>query len=143
MRLKSFAITIAIALFFFTGILQAAPLPTDMLQLTTKQQFLKKDLQSIVQHFTIDNAKVVTRQRQTIYHTIKLDITPKIRTVSMIAMITGISLLAASISNEIGTETSRPLTRVIIDEILYAMMFSLYVFHSVFDWIYRKRDEND
>ncbi|WP_396724240.1 hypothetical protein [Mucilaginibacter lappiensis] len=44
-------------------------------------------------------------------------------------------------SHGIGSESSRPLTRVVIGGILCAMMFSLWVFPLIFGWAYRKTDE--
>jgi Cu/Ag efflux pump CusA len=45
-----------------------------------------------------------------------------------------------SISAGIGSESSRPLARVVIGGILCAMIFSLLVFPLIFGWAYRKVD---
>ncbi len=51
-----------------------------------------------------------------------------------------IGLLPAAISHGIGSESSRPLARVVIGGILCAMIFSLWVFPLIFGWAYRNVD---
>ena len=59
----------------------------------------------------------------------------------MTAMMAAIGLLPAAISHGIGSESSRPLARVVIGGILCAMIFSLWVFPLIFAWSYKNIDE--
>ena len=68
---------------------------------------------------------------------IKLGVNSRIRPVMMTALMAAIGLLPAAISHGIGSESSRPLARVVIGGILCAMMFSLVVFPHIFSWAYR------
>jgi len=56
-------------------------------------------------------------------------------------MMAAIGLLPAAVSHGIGSESSRPLARVVIGGILCAMMFSLWVFPLIFAWSYKNIDE--
>lgn len=76
----------------------------------------------------------------TLYSAIKLGVNSRIRPVMMTAMMAAIGLLPAAISHGIGSESSRPLARVVIGGILCAMIFSLWVFPLIFGWAYRKID---
>jgi cobalt-zinc-cadmium resistance protein CzcA len=55
----------------------------------------------------------------------------------MTAMMAAIGLLPAALSHGIGSESSRPLARVVIGGILCAMIFSLWVFPLIYAWAYR------
>ncbi len=79
-----------------------------------------------------------------LYNCIRLGVKARIRPVMMTALMAAIGLLPAAISHGIGSESSRPLARVVIGGILCAMMFSLWVFPLIFNWAYRnflKREE--
>ncbi len=76
-----------------------------------------------------------------LYTAIKLGVASRIRPVMMTAMMAAIGLLPAAISHGIGSESSRPLARVVIGGILCAMVFSLWVFPLIFGWAYRKIDK--
>jgi cobalt-zinc-cadmium resistance protein CzcA len=78
--------------------------------------------------------------RSSLYEAIKLGVKSRIRPVMMTAMMAAIGLFPAAISHGIGSESSRPLARVVIGGILCAMMFSLWVFPLIFGWAYRKID---
>ena len=73
-----------------------------------------------------------------LYASIKLGVNAKIRPVVMTAMMAAIGLLPAAVSHGIGSESSRPLARVVIGGILCAMIFSLWVFPLIYAWAYRK-----
>ncbi len=75
-----------------------------------------------------------------LYSSIKLGVNSRIRPVMMTALMAAIGLLPAAISHGIGSESSRPLARVVIGGILCAMLFSLWVFPLIFGWAYRKSD---
>ncbi|QXV64249.1 efflux RND transporter permease subunit [Mucilaginibacter sp. 21P] len=77
---------------------------------------------------------------QALYNAIKMGVHSRIRPVMMTAMMAAIGLFPAAISHGIGSESSRPLARVVIGGILCAMMFSLWVFPLIFGWAYRKVD---
>jgi cobalt-zinc-cadmium resistance protein CzcA len=64
----------------------------------------------------------------------------RIRPVMMTALMAAIGLLPAAVSHGIGSESSRPLARVVIGGILCAMIFSLLVFPQIFAWVYRRFD---
>ena len=78
--------------------------------------------------------------QSSLYEAIKLGVMSRIRPVMMTAMMAAIGLLPAAVSHGIGSESSRPLARVVIGGILCAMMFSLWVFPLIFGWAYRKID---
>ncbi|HWZ35486.1 MAG TPA: CusA/CzcA family heavy metal efflux RND transporter [Mucilaginibacter sp.] len=80
-------------------------------------------------------------QDKALYQAIKLGVNSRIRPVMMTALMAAIGLFPAAISHGIGSESSRPLARVVIGGILCAMLFSLWVFPLIFGWAYRKTDE--
>jgi len=86
------------------------------------------------------NLEKVKGQSRSLYTSIKLGVNSRIRPVMMTAMMAAIGLLPAAISHGIGSESSRPLARVVIGGILCAMIFSLWVFPLIFAWAYRKFD---
>lgn len=75
-----------------------------------------------------------------LYEAIKLGVNSRIRPVMMTALMAAIGLFPAAVSHGIGSESSRPLARVVIGGILCAMVFSLWVFPLIFGWAYRKID---
>jgi len=77
----------------------------------------------------------------TLYSAIKLGVNARIRPVLMTALMAAIGLLPAAISHGIGSESSRPLARVVIGGILCAMIFSLWVFPLIFAWSYKNINE--
>ena len=62
----------------------------------------------------------------------------RIRPVLMTALMAAIGLLPAAISTGIGSETARPLARVVIGGLITDTIFKLFVFPVVFYWAYRK-----
>jgi len=87
-----------------------------------------------------ENLDHMRGQDQSLYTAIKLGVNARIRPVLMTALIAAIGLLPAAVSHGIGSESSRPLARVVIGGILCAMIFSLWVFPLIFGWAYRKQD---
>lgn len=79
-------------------------------------------------------------QTQSLYTAVKLGVNARIRPVLMTALMAAIGLLPAAVSHGIGSESSRPLARVVIGGILCAMLFSLWVFPLIFGWAYRRSD---
>jgi cobalt-zinc-cadmium resistance protein CzcA len=75
-----------------------------------------------------------------LYTSIKLGVNDLIRPVLMTALMATIGLLPAAISTGIGSESSRPLARVVIGGLLCATVFSLLIFPLAFFWAYRKVD---
>jgi cobalt-zinc-cadmium resistance protein CzcA len=73
----------------------------------------------------------------TLYDSIRMGVRARIRPVMMTALMAAIGLMPAALSHGIGSESSRPLARVVIGGILSAMVFSLWVFPLVFGWAYR------
>ena len=69
---------------------------------------------------------------QPLYSAIKLGLNSKVRPVIMTALMAAIGLLPAAISHGIGSESSRPLARVVIGGIICAMFFSISDFSSFF-----------
>jgi len=88
-----------------------------------------------------ENLAHLKGQPLSLYNSIKLGVNARIRPVLMTALMAAIGLLPAAISHGIGSESSRPLARVVIGGILCAMIFSLWVFPLIFGWAYRKVDE--
>jgi cobalt-zinc-cadmium resistance protein CzcA len=86
------------------------------------------------------NLQAMKGERLSLYTAIKLGVNSRIRPVMMTALMAAIGLFPAAISHGIGSESSRPLARVVIGGILCAMIFSLWVFPLVFGWAYRKVD---
>ena len=86
------------------------------------------------------NLEKIKGQNSSLYNSIKLGVNSRIRPVMMTALMAAIGLFPAAISHGIGSESSRPLARVVIGGILCAMMFSLWVFPLIFAWAYRKVD---
>ena len=86
------------------------------------------------------NLETIKGNRLTLYTAIKLGVNSRIRPVMMTALMAAIGLFPAAISHGIGSESSRPLARVVIGGILCAMLFSLWVFPLIFGWAYRKTD---
>lgn len=87
------------------------------------------------------NLDKIKGQKKSLYNSIKLGVNSRIRPVMMTALMAAIGLLPAAISHGIGSESSRPLARVVIGGILCAMIFSLWVFPLIFAWAYRKIDQ--
>jgi cobalt-zinc-cadmium resistance protein CzcA len=88
------------------------------------------------------NLERVKGQSTSLYTSIKLGVNSRIRPVMMTALMAAIGLCPAALSHGIGSESSRPLARVVIGGILCAMIFSLWVFPLIFGWAYRKFDGN-
>lgn len=86
------------------------------------------------------NLDKIKGQSDFLYNAIKLGVNSRIRPVMMTALMAAIGLFPAAISHGIGSESSRPLARVVIGGILCAMIFSLWVFPLIFGWAYRKMD---
>jgi len=86
------------------------------------------------------NLESIKGERLTLYTAIKLGVNSRIRPVMMTALMAAIGLCPAALSHGIGSESSRPLARVVIGGILCAMLFSLWVFPLIFGWAYRKSD---
>ena len=74
------------------------------------------------------------------YHAIRDGVKERVRPVMMTALMAAIGLLPAAASSGIGSESSRPLARVVIGGVLFAMLFSLWIFPLIFARTYRKFD---
>ncbi len=85
------------------------------------------------------NLESMKGQDRSLFTAVKLGVNSRIRPVMMTALMAAIGLLPAAISHGIGSESSRPLARVVIGGILCAMIFSLWVFPLVFEWAYRRK----
>ena len=86
------------------------------------------------------NLDKIKGQEASLYNSIRQGVHSRIRPVMMTALMAAIGLFPAAISHGIGSESSRPLARVVIGGILCAMLFSLWVFPLIFGWAYRKVD---
>lgn len=87
------------------------------------------------------NLENINGENLSLFTAIKLGVNSRIRPVMMTALMAAIGLLPAALSHGIGSESSRPLARVVIGGILCAMLFSLWVFPLIFGWAYRKMDK--
>jgi cobalt-zinc-cadmium resistance protein CzcA len=94
----------------------------------------------LITQFKQNLMKMRREQQASLYTAIKLGVNSRIRPVMMTALMAAIGLLPAATSHGIGSESSRPLARVVIGGILCAMLFSLWVFPLIFHWAYRKID---
>lgn len=90
-----------------------------------------------------ENLAHMKGQTDSLYTAMKLGVNARIRPVLMTALMAAIGLLPAAISHGIGSESSRPLARVVIGGILCAMLFSLWVFPLIFGWAYRNSDKTE
>jgi len=86
------------------------------------------------------NLDAIKGQNSSLYTAIRLGVNSRIRPVMMTALMAAIGLFPAAISSGIGSESSRPLARVVIGGIICAMLFSLLVFPLLFAWAYKKFD---
>jgi heavy metal efflux system protein len=75
-----------------------------------------------------------------LHHAIRIGVQSRVRPVMMTALMAAIGLLPAAISHGIGSESSRPLARVVIGGIICAMFFSILIFPHFFAKAYRKFD---
>ena len=90
-----------------------------------------------------DNLLRFRHQPDYLYMSIKLGVTDRIRPVLMTALMAAIGLLPAAMAHGIGSESARPLARVVIGGILCAMIFSLWIFPLIFRWAYRKIENRE
>jgi cobalt-zinc-cadmium resistance protein CzcA len=86
------------------------------------------------------NLEMIKHSESPLYSSIKLGVNELIRPVMMTALMATIGLLPAAISTGIGSESSRPLARVVIGGLICATIFSLLIFPLVFFLSYRKVD---
>ncbi|HXO74911.1 MAG TPA: efflux RND transporter permease subunit, partial [Puia sp.] len=86
------------------------------------------------------NLEMIRHSESPLYSSIKLGVNELIRPVMMTALMATIGLLPAAISTGIGSESSRPLARVVIGGLICATIFSLLIFPVVFFLAYRKVD---
>jgi len=75
-----------------------------------------------------------------LHKAIRAGVLARVRPVMMTAFMDAVGLLPAAISSGIGSESSRPLARVIIGGVLCAMFFSIWIFPLFFARAYRKFD---
>jgi cobalt-zinc-cadmium resistance protein CzcA len=76
-------------------------------------------------------------------HAILEGVESRIRPVVMTAMMAAIGLLPAATSMGIGSETARPLARVVIGGLITDTFFNLFIFPIVFYWVYRRMLRKD
>lgn len=81
------------------------------------------------------------RSPNALFNSIKQGVFTYTRPVLMTALMDIVGLLPAAISTGIGSESARPLARVVIGGMMAATVFSLVVFPLVFAWAYRKVDQ--
>jgi len=80
------------------------------------------------------------RGENPLYTAVKRGVNSLIRPVLMTALMATIGLMPAALSMGIGSESSRPLARVVIGGLICAAIFSLLIFPVVFFLSYRKVD---
>jgi heavy metal efflux system protein len=80
------------------------------------------------------------RGESPLYSSIKQGVNSLIRPVLMTALMATIGLLPAALSVGIGSESSRPLARVVIGGLICATIFSLMIFPLVFFFAYKNVD---
>ena len=86
------------------------------------------------------NLELIRHSESPLYTSIKLGVHELVRPVMMTALMATIGLLPAAISTGIGSESSRPLARVVIGGLIFATTFSLLIFPLIFFLAYRKVD---
>jgi len=87
-----------------------------------------------------ENLEKVKGGTNVLFRAMKEGVEARVRPVMMTALMAAIGLLPAAMSHGIGSESSRPLARVVIGGILCAMIFSLLIFPLIFARSYRKFD---
>ena len=87
-----------------------------------------------------ENLDKLKGRKNILYRAIRVGVESRVRPVMMTAFMAAIGLLPAAVSHGIGSESSRPLARVVIGGILCAMTFSLLIFPIIFARAYRKFD---
>jgi cobalt-zinc-cadmium resistance protein CzcA len=75
-----------------------------------------------------------------LFRAIRTGVHSRVRPVMMTALMAAVGLLPAAMSHGIGSESSRPLARVVIGGIICAMFFSIWIFPIFFAGSYRKFD---
>ncbi|HEY5368127.1 MAG TPA: CusA/CzcA family heavy metal efflux RND transporter [Hanamia sp.] len=75
-----------------------------------------------------------------LFRAIRSGVHSRVRPVMMTALMAAVGLLPAAMSHGIGSESSRPLARVVIGGIICAMFFSIWIFPIFFASSYRKFD---
>jgi cobalt-zinc-cadmium resistance protein CzcA len=86
------------------------------------------------------NLELIRHSESPLYTSIKMGVHELVRPVMMTALMATIGLLPAAISSGIGSESSRPLARVVIGGLICATVFSLLIFPLIFFRAYRKVD---
>src|ERR1700749_326978 len=86
------------------------------------------------------NLEKIRHSESPLYTSIKMGVNELVRPVMMTALMATIGLLPAAISTGIGSESSRPLARVVIGGLICATIFSLIIFPLVFFLSYRRVD---
>ncbi|SEW57280.1 efflux RND transporter permease subunit [Chitinophaga arvensicola] len=76
-------------------------------------------------------------------HAILEGVESRVRPVIMTAMMAAIGLLPAATSMGIGSETARPLARVVIGGLITDTFFNLFIFPIIFYWVYRRMLKKD
>ncbi len=76
------------------------------------------------------------RHRQDLPAAIREGIATRVRPVLMTALMAAIGLLPAAMSTGIGSETARPLARVVIGGLVTDTVFKLFIFPIVVYWVY-------
>lgn len=84
------------------------------------------------------NMELKGEKHHTLLSAIRAGVHSRVRPVMMTAFMDAIGLFPAAISTGIGSESSRPLARVIIGGVLCAMFFSIWVFPLFFARAYKK-----
>lgn len=77
---------------------------------------------------------------KSLWSAIRAGVNARVRPVMMTAFMDAIGLFPAAMAAGIGSESSRPLARVIIGGVLCAMFFSIWIFPLFFERVYRKFD---
>jgi cobalt-zinc-cadmium resistance protein CzcA len=86
------------------------------------------------------NLERIRGNQSPLYASVKIGVNELIRPVLMTALMATIGLLPAAVSTGIGSESSRPLARVVIGGLICATTFSLLIFPLVFFLAYKKID---
>jgi cobalt-zinc-cadmium resistance protein CzcA len=86
------------------------------------------------------NLERIRGNQSPLYTSVRIGVNELIRPVLMTALMATIGLLPAAVSTGIGSESSRPLARVVIGGLICATTFSLMIFPLVFFLAYKKID---
>lgn len=88
-----------------------------------------------------NNLNVRKGKRKNLHQAVLEGVRLRIRPVLMTALMAAVGLVPAALSQGIGSESSRPLARVVIGGVIFALFFSLLIFPHIFEMVYHRSEK--